>query len=78
MFAMFSCVLIKGHDIRVRVSYQQEELKLKLPFGSRSRLFLSELNRAWSGKSYKSNKHKVQFSQTEEWLTLSIDQGNTK
>ncbi|XP_029694259.1 type II inositol 1,4,5-trisphosphate 5-phosphatase isoform X2 [Takifugu rubripes] len=30
------------------MSYQQEELNFKLPFGSHSRLFLSELNRAWS------------------------------
>lgn len=57
MFLLFFYVLIKGHDIRVRMSYQQEELKLKLPFGSLSRLFLSELNRAWSGKSCNSNKH---------------------
>uniref|UniRef100_A0A674MAE2 phosphoinositide 5-phosphatase n=1 Tax=Takifugu rubripes TaxID=31033 RepID=A0A674MAE2_TAKRU len=37
-----------GSDITVRMSYQQEELNFKLPFGSHSRLFLSELNRAWS------------------------------
>ena len=38
-----------GADTRVRVSFQEEELELRLPFGSHSRLFLSEVNRAWSG-----------------------------
>ncbi|KAK5861923.1 hypothetical protein PBY51_017361 [Eleginops maclovinus] len=39
---------VVGADTRVRVSYQEEELELRLPFGSHSRLFLSEVNRAWS------------------------------
>ncbi|CAJ1062706.1 type II inositol 1%2C4,5-trisphosphate 5-phosphatase isoform X1 [Xyrichtys novacula] len=39
---------VVGGDTRVRVSYQEEELELRLPFGSHSRLFLSEVNRAWS------------------------------
>uniref|UniRef100_A0AAX7STC7 phosphoinositide 5-phosphatase n=1 Tax=Astatotilapia calliptera TaxID=8154 RepID=A0AAX7STC7_ASTCA len=30
--------------------YKDEELDLKLPFGSNSRLFLSEVNKAWSGR----------------------------
>lgn len=47
----FLCHLILGGDTRVRVSYQEEELELRLPFGSHSRLFLSEVNRAWSGRS---------------------------
>ncbi|KAM3614573.1 uncharacterized protein V6R79_016271 [Siganus canaliculatus] len=38
---------VVGGDTRVRVSYQEEELELKLPFGSHSRLFLTEVNRAW-------------------------------
>uniref|UniRef100_A0A8C4GSA0 phosphoinositide 5-phosphatase n=1 Tax=Dicentrarchus labrax TaxID=13489 RepID=A0A8C4GSA0_DICLA len=33
------------------LSFQEEELELRLPFGSHSRLFLSEVNRAWSGRS---------------------------
>uniref|UniRef100_A0A671WXJ6 phosphoinositide 5-phosphatase n=1 Tax=Sparus aurata TaxID=8175 RepID=A0A671WXJ6_SPAAU len=33
------------------LSYQEEELELRLPFGSHSRLFLGEVNRAWSGGS---------------------------
>ncbi|XP_068180463.1 type II inositol 1,4,5-trisphosphate 5-phosphatase [Antennarius striatus] len=39
---------VVGRDTRVRVSYRDEELELRLPFGSQSRLFLSEVNRAWS------------------------------
>ncbi|KAL3059809.1 hypothetical protein OYC64_014412 [Pagothenia borchgrevinki] len=39
---------VVGADTRVRVSHQEEELELRLPFGSHSRLFLSEVNRAWS------------------------------
>uniref|UniRef100_A0A665TJP7 phosphoinositide 5-phosphatase n=1 Tax=Echeneis naucrates TaxID=173247 RepID=A0A665TJP7_ECHNA len=35
----------------VEVSYQEEVLELRLPFGSHSRLFLTEVNRAWSGRS---------------------------
>lgn len=35
----------------MRVSYQEDEIELRLPFGSHSRLFLSEVNRAWSGRS---------------------------
>lgn len=50
---LFSCVslLTLGSDTRIRVSYQEEELELKLPFGSHSRLFLREVIRAWSGRS---------------------------
>lgn len=50
---LFSCVslLTLGGDTRIRVSYQEEELELRLPFGSHSRLFLSEVIRAWSGRS---------------------------
>lgn len=43
--------LLQGADTKVRVSYQEEELEVRLPFGSHSRLFLSEVNRAWSGRS---------------------------
>ena len=51
LFFCFFCFLIPGADTRVRVSYQEEALELRLPFGSHSRLFLSEVNRAWSGRS---------------------------
>uniref|UniRef100_A0A4W5PXQ4 phosphoinositide 5-phosphatase n=1 Tax=Hucho hucho TaxID=62062 RepID=A0A4W5PXQ4_9TELE len=39
-----------GADTRVRLNFQDGELEVRLPFGSHSRLFLSEVNRAWSGK----------------------------
>uniref|UniRef100_A0A3Q3VXN8 phosphoinositide 5-phosphatase n=1 Tax=Mola mola TaxID=94237 RepID=A0A3Q3VXN8_MOLML len=56
----FVCVLpIVGHDVRIRVSYQEEELELRLPFGSHSRLFLSEVNRAWSGRSAQLSLYKI-------------------
>uniref|UniRef100_A0A3P9BH15 INPP5B PH domain-containing protein n=1 Tax=Maylandia zebra TaxID=106582 RepID=A0A3P9BH15_9CICH len=41
-------LVVVGADTRVRISYKDEELDLKLPFGSNSRLFLSEVNKAWS------------------------------
>lgn len=55
---MISCVELSsvGGDTRVRISYQEEELELKLPFGSHTRLFLSEVNRAWSGMSENTSK----------------------
>uniref|UniRef100_A0A3B4G500 INPP5B PH domain-containing protein n=1 Tax=Pundamilia nyererei TaxID=303518 RepID=A0A3B4G500_9CICH len=40
--------LVVVADTRVRISYKDEELDLKLPFGSNSRLFLSEVNKAWT------------------------------
>ncbi|XP_073727930.1 type II inositol 1,4,5-trisphosphate 5-phosphatase isoform X2 [Misgurnus anguillicaudatus] len=39
---------VVGADTRVRVTYFDEELELRLPFGSQTRLFLVEVNRAWS------------------------------
>uniref|UniRef100_A0A673MXU5 phosphoinositide 5-phosphatase n=1 Tax=Sinocyclocheilus rhinocerous TaxID=307959 RepID=A0A673MXU5_9TELE len=45
----FSLAVV-GADTRVRVTFFEEDLELKLPFGSHTRLFLSEVNRAWSGK----------------------------
>uniref|UniRef100_A0AAQ4RX95 phosphoinositide 5-phosphatase n=2 Tax=Gasterosteus aculeatus aculeatus TaxID=481459 RepID=A0AAQ4RX95_GASAC len=39
---------VVGADTKVRVSYQERALELRLPFGSHSRFFLSEVNRAWS------------------------------
>ncbi|XP_030225503.1 type II inositol 1,4,5-trisphosphate 5-phosphatase isoform X1 [Gadus morhua] len=54
---------IVGADIRIRVSFQQEVLALSLPFGSHSRFFLRELNKAWSDVC-KSSSHVPKF----EWL----------
>ncbi|CAN9513823.1 unnamed protein product [Ophioblennius macclurei] len=41
-------LVVVGADTRVRITYLDDELELKLPFGSHSRLFLSEVNKAWS------------------------------
>lgn len=42
--------LIEGADTRVRMSYKDDELEIRLPFGSHSRHFLGEVNKAWSGR----------------------------
>ncbi|XP_063055159.1 type II inositol 1,4,5-trisphosphate 5-phosphatase isoform X2 [Engraulis encrasicolus] len=39
---------VVGADTRCRVTFHNEELEMRLPFGSHSRLFLSEVNKAWS------------------------------
>ncbi|XP_031432925.1 type II inositol 1,4,5-trisphosphate 5-phosphatase isoform X1 [Clupea harengus] len=39
---------VVGADTRLRVTFLNEELELRLPFGSHTRLFLSEVNKAWS------------------------------
>ncbi|XP_041963068.1 type II inositol 1,4,5-trisphosphate 5-phosphatase-like isoform X2 [Alosa sapidissima] len=39
---------VVGADTRLRVTFLSEELELRLPFGSHTRLFLSEVNKAWS------------------------------
>ncbi|XP_020565960.1 type II inositol 1,4,5-trisphosphate 5-phosphatase isoform X1 [Oryzias latipes] len=41
-------LFVVGTDTRVRITYKHKEMELKLPFGSHSRLFLSEVNKAWS------------------------------
>ncbi|KAK2854754.1 hypothetical protein Q7C36_006623 [Tachysurus vachellii] len=38
---------VVGADTRVRVTFFNKEMELKLPFGSHTRLFLTEVNRAW-------------------------------
>ncbi|KAL6488739.1 hypothetical protein MHYP_G00024800 [Metynnis hypsauchen] len=38
---------VVGADTRLRVTFLNEEIEFKLPFGSHTRLFLSEVNRAW-------------------------------
>ncbi|CAL8287788.1 unnamed protein product [Merluccius merluccius] len=54
---------ILGADTRIRVSFQEEVLEVSLPFGSHSRFFLGELNKAWSDVC-KSSSHVPKF----EWL----------
>uniref|UniRef100_A0AAQ5Z2P7 phosphoinositide 5-phosphatase n=2 Tax=Amphiprion ocellaris TaxID=80972 RepID=A0AAQ5Z2P7_AMPOC len=41
-------LVVVGADTRVRISFQDQELELRLPFGSHSRIFLGEVNKAWS------------------------------
>ncbi|XP_046892778.1 type II inositol 1,4,5-trisphosphate 5-phosphatase isoform X1 [Hypomesus transpacificus] len=48
MLSSADVVAVVGADSRVMVSYQDVELELRLPFGSHSRLFLSEVNRVLS------------------------------
>ncbi|XP_068998244.1 type II inositol 1,4,5-trisphosphate 5-phosphatase isoform X1 [Embiotoca jacksoni] len=40
-------LVVVGADTRVRISYKDKELEFRLPFGSHSRLFLGEVNKAW-------------------------------
>uniref|UniRef100_A0A8C2HUE0 phosphoinositide 5-phosphatase n=1 Tax=Cyprinus carpio TaxID=7962 RepID=A0A8C2HUE0_CYPCA len=56
---------VVGADTRVRVTFFDEELELKLPFGSHTRLFLSEVNRAWSDVCEQYPKEEPKF----DWLT---------
>ncbi|KAG7283384.1 hypothetical protein CRUP_000910, partial [Coryphaenoides rupestris] len=56
-------LVIVGADTRIRLSFQEEVLELSLPFGSHSRFFLGELNKAWSDVC-KSSSHIPKF----EWL----------
>ncbi|KAJ7985244.1 hypothetical protein DPEC_G00350070, partial [Dallia pectoralis] len=39
---------VLGADTRVRLNLHDWELEVRLPFGAQTRLFLSEVNRAWS------------------------------
>uniref|UniRef100_A0A665TA68 phosphoinositide 5-phosphatase n=1 Tax=Echeneis naucrates TaxID=173247 RepID=A0A665TA68_ECHNA len=55
----------------VEVSYQEEVLELRLPFGSHSRLFLTEVNRAWSGRSTLSNFSDTSHD-TQQWFYLGF------
>ncbi|XP_051812523.1 type II inositol 1,4,5-trisphosphate 5-phosphatase isoform X1 [Acanthochromis polyacanthus] len=41
-------LVVVGADTRVRISFQDQELELRLPFGSHSRIFLGEVNKVWS------------------------------
>uniref|UniRef100_A0A665TA62 phosphoinositide 5-phosphatase n=1 Tax=Echeneis naucrates TaxID=173247 RepID=A0A665TA62_ECHNA len=63
--------VVEGADTRVRVSYQEEVLELRLPFGSHSRLFLTEVNRAWSGRSTLSNFSDTSHD-TQQWFYLGF------
>ncbi|XP_067305482.1 type II inositol 1,4,5-trisphosphate 5-phosphatase isoform X1 [Pseudorasbora parva] len=56
---------VVGADTRVRVTFLEEDLELKLPFGSHSRLFLAEVNRAWSDVCEQYPKREPKF----DWLS---------
>ncbi|XP_058602094.1 type II inositol 1,4,5-trisphosphate 5-phosphatase isoform X5 [Onychostoma macrolepis] len=56
---------VVGADTRVRVTFFEEKLELKLPFGSHTRLFLSKVNRAWSDVCEQYPKQEPKF----DWLT---------
>ncbi|XP_062847465.1 type II inositol 1,4,5-trisphosphate 5-phosphatase-like [Trichomycterus rosablanca] len=49
---------VVGADTRVRITFLNEEIKLKLPFGSHTRLFLTEVNKAWCEKIHWCEKYK--------------------
>ncbi|XP_071769250.2 type II inositol 1,4,5-trisphosphate 5-phosphatase isoform X3 [Centroberyx gerrardi] len=68
---------VVGADTRVRVSFQEEELELRLPFGSHSRLFLSEVNRAWSDVC-KSPSQVPKFEWVKKYHKVSRGQGAVK
>ncbi|XP_060906161.1 type II inositol 1,4,5-trisphosphate 5-phosphatase [Labrus mixtus] len=68
---------VVGGDTRVRVSFQDEELELRLPFGSHSRLFLSEVNRAWSDVC-KSPTQQPKFEWISKYRRASRGQGDVK
>ncbi|XP_051576576.1 type II inositol 1,4,5-trisphosphate 5-phosphatase-like isoform X1 [Myxocyprinus asiaticus] len=56
---------VVGADTRVQVKFFEEELELRLPFGSHTRLFLSEVTRAWSDVYEQYSKEEPKF----DWLT---------
>ncbi|KAE8289065.1 Type II inositol 1,4,5-trisphosphate 5-phosphatase [Larimichthys crocea] len=68
---------VVGGDTRVRVSYQEDEIELRLPFGSHSRLFLSEVNRAWSDVC-KSPTQVPKFEWTNKYHKPTRGQGVVK
>ncbi|CAB1333563.1 unnamed protein product [Coregonus sp. 'balchen'] len=66
-----------GADTRVRLNFQDGELEVRLPFGSHSRLFLSEVNRAWSDVC-KSPKEAPKFEWLHKYRKASKGQGGVK
>uniref|UniRef100_A0A8C7GRE2 phosphoinositide 5-phosphatase n=2 Tax=Oncorhynchus kisutch TaxID=8019 RepID=A0A8C7GRE2_ONCKI len=66
-----------GADTRVRLNFQDGELEVRLPFGSHSRLFLSEVNRACSDVC-KSPKEAPKFEWLHKYRKASKGQGGIK
>ncbi|XP_062421362.1 type II inositol 1,4,5-trisphosphate 5-phosphatase isoform X1 [Pungitius pungitius] len=68
---------VVGADTKVRVSYQERALELRLPFGSHSRFFLSEVNRAWSDVCRSVNQA-PRFEWIGKYYKATIGQGVVK
>ncbi|XP_029535842.2 type II inositol 1,4,5-trisphosphate 5-phosphatase-like isoform X2 [Oncorhynchus nerka] len=66
-----------GADTRVRLNFQDGDLEVRLPFGSHSRLFLSEVNKAWSDVC-KSPKEAPKFEWLHKYCKASKGQGGVK
>ncbi|XP_056107594.1 type II inositol 1,4,5-trisphosphate 5-phosphatase-like [Rhinichthys klamathensis goyatoka] len=62
---------VVGADTRVRVTFFDEELVLKLPFGSQSRLFLAEVNRAWSDVCEQHPRQEPKFGWLSKYRKVS-------
>ncbi|XP_024861570.1 type II inositol 1,4,5-trisphosphate 5-phosphatase isoform X1 [Kryptolebias marmoratus] len=77
-------LVVVGADTRVRMSYKGKELEITLPFGSHSRLFLGEVNKAWSDicrsptqvpKFEWINKYKIASRSKEAMKQVLVPQG---
>ncbi|TRZ01064.1 hypothetical protein DNTS_005391, partial [Danionella cerebrum] len=62
---------VVGADTRVRVTFLEDELELRFPFGSHTRLFLSEVNRAWNDVCQQYPKEEPTFDWLTKYLTVS-------
>ncbi|XP_055782216.1 type II inositol 1,4,5-trisphosphate 5-phosphatase-like isoform X2 [Salvelinus fontinalis] len=68
---------VVGADTRVRLNFQDGDLEVRLPFGSHSRLFLSEVNKAWRDVC-KSPKEAPKFEWLHKYRKASKGQGGVK
>uniref|UniRef100_A0A8C6TKG1 phosphoinositide 5-phosphatase n=1 Tax=Neogobius melanostomus TaxID=47308 RepID=A0A8C6TKG1_9GOBI len=66
---------VVGADTRIRISFLEYEMELRLPFGSQSRLFLSEVNRAWSDVC-KTTSQVPKFEWLEKYQKSTKGQGS--
>uniref|UniRef100_A0A3P8YR92 phosphoinositide 5-phosphatase n=1 Tax=Esox lucius TaxID=8010 RepID=A0A3P8YR92_ESOLU len=66
------------HSAVVRLNLHDWELEVRLPFGSHTRLFLSEVNRAWSGKTYFSPGEEPKFEWLQKYRKANKDQSVVK
>ncbi|XP_019896935.3 type II inositol 1,4,5-trisphosphate 5-phosphatase isoform X1 [Esox lucius] len=68
---------VVGADTRVRLNLHDWELEVRLPFGSHTRLFLSEVNRAWSDVC-KSPGEEPKFEWLQKYRKANKDQSVVK